>query len=87
MNIIRLTTGMLVPCMSVPGKFCLRSTQCTSVCILQLAAVSTDLTPAMCRVPTSTHGIATFLAKADGMLAGLAVADEVRFTRLGVLVL
>ncbi|KAK9845045.1 hypothetical protein WJX74_010014 [Apatococcus lobatus] len=28
-------------------------------------------------VPTATQGIATFLAKADGMLAGLAVADEV----------
>ena len=31
----------------------------------------------VCRVPTTTQGVATFLAKADGMLAGLAVADEV----------
>lgn len=30
-----------------------------------------------CRFPESTQATATFLAKADGVLAGLAVADEV----------
>ena len=33
-----------------------------------------------CRVPEDMQGTATFLAKADGVLAGLAVADLVRIT-------
>lgn len=30
-----------------------------------------------CRIPANTQAVATFLAKADGVLAGLAVADLV----------
>ena len=33
-----------------------------------------------CRVPEDMQGTATFLAKADGVLAGLAVADLVSIT-------
>ena len=39
---------------------------------------SAQCTGAVYRVPEDLQGVATFLAKADGVLAGLAVADLVR---------
>lgn len=45
--------------------------------LLSLTAVQAPAPITLCRIPESTQATATFLAKADGVLAGLGVADEV----------
>lgn len=45
--------------------------------ICQVLCNNTSPDVPSCRIPANTQAVATFLAKADGVLAGLAVADLV----------